>query len=99
MDEITLVNILNKICETNQHLSWQLNCKYHTAQDASVMEIRIFETQNKSKVGWIIFAMDSGRIHKGKYRSMVPFDESTNLIDALLEVLHFEASWLEPALN
>lgn len=99
MDEITLVNLLNKICETNTSLSWQINCKYNNGTDTSIMEVHLFEAESGNKTGWLVFRMENGKVLNGKYKSMVPFDKSIGLVDALLEILHYEATMFEPVMN
>ncbi len=99
MDEITLINLLNKICDINPELSWQLNCKYHDGMQNSVMEVALFHPGEKNKAGLISFKMESGSIIRGNYRGMVPFNRKTCLTDALLEILHYEQSKLVSSLN
>ncbi|MBV6647822.1 MAG: hypothetical protein KI790_20350 [Cyclobacteriaceae bacterium] len=92
MDEITLINLLNKICEKNRRLSWKLNCKYHNGIDAAIMEIGLYEPKAKKKTGFITFRMETGQIIRGKHQGMSPFGRSANLVDALLEILYYESS-------
>lgn len=99
MDEITLVNLLNKICEKNSSLSWQINCKYTDGMDHSIMEVGLFDPDVNRKAGFITFQMETGKVIRGKHKGMVPFSNKTNLVDALLEILHYESNKYQEALN
>ncbi|MDH5610552.1 MAG: hypothetical protein OEY56_13825 [Cyclobacteriaceae bacterium] len=99
MDEITMINLLNEICSKNPPLFWKINCKYHDGLDKSIMEIALFDPGRKVRSGYILFEMDESKILQGRYRSMVPFQPNTNLIDALLEILQFESARPEYHLN
>jgi len=91
MDEITLINILNKICEKNQSLTWKLNCKYHDGLKTSVMQINLITARDNSTCH-ISFHMDTGKIITGRHTGLVPFKRSGHLLDALLEILYYESS-------
>ena len=91
MDEITLINLLNKICEKNANLTWKLNCKYHDGVDTAIMQVTLFHSRSKRQVAQITFCLNTGKIMYGKHQSMVAFRRSTHLIDALLEILHYES--------
>jgi hypothetical protein len=99
MDEITLINLLNKICEKNNLLRWQLTCKYSDGMEYSVMEVILFDPKNEKKVGFINFQMENGRVIRGKYKGMVPFSHNSNLVDALLEILYYESTKFAEVLN
>lgn len=99
MDEITLVNLLNKICEKNTSLSWQINCKYTDGMDHSIMEVGLFDPDVKKKAGFITFQMETGKVLRGKHNGMGPFPRKTNLVDALLEILHYESNKFNRVLN
>jgi hypothetical protein len=99
MDEITLINLLNKICETNKRLSWKLNCKYSQAQTGSEMEIGLFDTSDDKKEGFITFRMETGKVIRGRYGGMVPFNNRLHLVDALLDILHYEKNRMNYSMN
>lgn len=90
MDEITLVNLLNKICEKNQDLTWKLNCKYHNGMDTSIMQVSLIQTNTHAELSQITFRMENGRILAGKHRGLLAFKKATLLVDALLDILIFE---------
>lgn len=94
MDEITLINLLNKICEKNPSLNWKLNCKYSEQQDVSLMDISLYEPLERKKKGFITFNMETGKIIEGRYTGVVPFSEKYLLVDALLDILHYESNRL-----
>lgn len=91
MDEITLINLLNKICDTKEGLSWSLSCKFQQENGNSMMEIDLYDTDCHKSVGSILFSMESGKVIKGRHKSMLPFPERTSVTDALLEIVHFES--------
>lgn len=101
MDEITLINLLNKICEKNGKLTWKLNCKYHDGINTSVMQISLIKVPSNKQTGTISFRMETGKVINGRHRGLVPFRRSTNLIDALLDILHYESTkaYLNPSHN
>ncbi len=99
MDEITLVNLLNKICEKNKQLTWNLKCCYEDGIDQSIMETKLLERESQECRGSIVFGMESGNIIRGKYLGLLSFRRSTSLVDALLEILHYENSKQQLSLN
>ena len=98
MDEITLINLLNKICEKNSRLDWKLNCKYPD-EDACIMQLSLFERNENQRKGEITFKMDTGQVIQGKHSGLVAFHPSTTLVDALLEILHYEVATGMPSYN
>lgn len=90
MDEITLINLLNRICEKSSHLSWQINCKYTNVPEETLMEVGFSDKTLNKKVGNILFHLDTGKVLEGFYRSMVPAEAGVSLTDVLLEILYFE---------
>ncbi len=92
MDEITLVNLLNKICEYTDSLDWKLNCNYLESMDASVMEVVLFDRANKKKHGELTFQMETSSVIAGKYKSLMPFTKKADVVDALLDILHYETT-------
>lgn len=92
MDEITLVNLLNKICEKNHELTWKLNCKYHDELHTSVMQIHFLQSNNLAETTKITFKMETGQVIEGKHRGFLGFKQPTMLIDALLDILIYEVS-------
>ena len=99
MDEITLINLLNKICEVNATLSWQLTCKYQGESQNAIMEVGLFDPTNDNKIGFISFQMETGTIIEGRYKGMVPFERSNGLTDTLLDIYHYERSKSVNSLN
>ncbi len=99
MDEITLVNLLNKICEKNSYLNWKLNCKYNDGQDHSIMQISLFNSRDNHKAGSVTFSMDTGSVIEGKYESLMPFQPKVQLVDALLDILNYENSKVLTSVN
>lgn len=94
MDEITLVNLLNKICEKNLNLTWKLSCKYHDGIDISIMHIHFLKLDTKAEISRIVFRMETGQLIYGKHSGLTPFLKTTNLIDALLDILMYEKNKL-----
>jgi len=92
MDEITLVNLLNKICEKNRELTWRLKCKYHDGINPAVMQLCLLQTHSKAELSEITFSMETGQVIAGRHRGLIAFRRATNLIDALLDILIFEGS-------
>lgn len=92
MDEITLINLLNKICEKNGKLTWKLNCKYHDGINTSIMQICLLKSPSNQQTGTISFRMETGKVINGRHKGLVPFKRSSNLIDALLDILYYESS-------
>ena len=92
MDEITLINILNKICEKNPNLTWKLECKYNDQNEKAIMQTKILDRVLGKISGNIVFHMDSGKVLSGRYKGMLPFRKASLLTDALLEILHYETS-------
>lgn len=101
MDEITLINLLNKICEKNRKLTWKLNCKYHDGINTSIMQISLLKLPSNKQTGTISFRMETGKIIRGNHKGLVPFGQSTSLIDALLDILYYESTknYLNPSHN
>ena len=99
MDEITLVNLLNKICEKNPQLTWHLKCRHHEELDQAVMETKLMARDSEECRGFIMFAMESGSVIQGGYLGIFCFQSTTNMIDALLEILHYEHSKQQLSLN
>lgn len=98
MDEITLINLLNKICDKSGHLTWKLRCNY-LDETSPVMQVWLYGTQDHRTVSTIVFRMETGMVISGQHRGVVAFRHSTNLIDALLEILFFENSRSAVSLN
>ncbi|WP_421873674.1 hypothetical protein [Marinoscillum sp.] len=99
MDEITLVNLLNKICETNDDLTWKLNCQYDDGQNNSIMQVSFVRLSNKAEVSCISFQMETGKILQGRHLGMVTFHKSMLLTDVLLDILIYETSKLSISQN
>ena len=99
MDEITLVNLLNKICETNDDLTWKLNCQYDDGQNNSIMQVSFVRLSNKAEVRCISFQMETGKILQGRHLGMVTFHKSMLLTDVLLDILIYETSKLSISQN
>jgi len=99
MDEITLVNLLNKICEKNPHLTWNLTCRYNEELNQAIMETKLMDKESETSRGSIVFAMDTGNIIRGKYLGLFSFQPSTAMVDALLEILHYENCKKQLSLN
>ena len=99
MDEITLVNLLNKICEKNTHLNWKLNCKYNDDDDHSIMQISLFNSRSNKKAGPVTFSMENGLVIDGSYESLMPFNKKILLVDALLDILYYENSKMAVSAN
>lgn len=99
MDEITLVNLLNEICEENHDLTWKLNCKYHDGIDTSIMQIHFLKTATNAETSRITFRMETGQVIYGKHSGLVPFRKATNLIDALLDILLYEKNKVSTSPN
>jgi len=91
VDEITLINLLNKICDTKEGLSWSLSCKFHQDSGNSIMEIDLYDADFHKSVGSIQFSMETGKVIQGRHKSMVPFSERTSITDALLEIVYYES--------
>lgn len=98
MDEVTMVNLLNKICEKNDQLSWKIKCKYSDGVDQHIMEVVLLKGELQRRAGSIIFKMETGAIIRGRHRGVPSFRKNTRLVDALLEILHYE-SLLTPQLS
>ncbi len=98
MNEITLINLLNKICEQNTRLNWKLNCKYPD-EEVCIMQLSLFERTQNLRKGEITFKLDTGQVITGKHSGLVAFSQSTSLVDALLEILHYEVATSIPSYN
>lgn len=98
MDEITLINLLNKICEKNTRLDWKLNCNY-SDEEICIMQLSLFERSQNRRKGEITFKLDTGQVITGKHSGLVAFGNSTSLVDALLEILHYEVATSIPSYN
>lgn len=92
MDEITLVNLLNKICGKNTDLTWKLNCKYYQEWDASIMQIHFLRSDTLLETSKITFRMETGQVIEGRHRGLMAFAKSTPLVDVLLDILIYESS-------
>jgi hypothetical protein len=99
MNEITLVNLLNKICEKNEDLLWKLNCKYSDGREHTFMEVEFHYQQTNQKAGFVLFNMENAKVIRGKHRGMIPFSNKMMLMDVLLDILHYESQQLAPSLN
>ncbi len=88
MDEITLVNLLNKICEKDATLKWNLSCKYHDGLDSSIMQIGLTDQHTRS-CSKLTFHMASGKLLSGKFKNIDRFQRDTEITDALLDILSF----------
>lgn len=99
MDEVTLVNLLNKICECADSLDWKLNCTYHDGLDASIMQVELFDRGDFKKRGYLTFRMETSAVIGGKYKGLVPFTGKSNVIDVLLDILHYESTTTIPSYN
>lgn len=92
MDEITLVNLLNKICEKNQNLTWRLKCQYHDGINTSIMKLYLIRVFDQQETSCITFRMETGQVIHGKHRGFLAFRRTTLLVDALLDIMLFEGS-------
>ncbi|MFY0598238.1 MAG: hypothetical protein JXR03_01115 [Cyclobacteriaceae bacterium] len=92
MDEITLVNLLNKICECSDSLDWKLNCNYHDGMETSIMQVVLFDRFNKKKHGYLTFKMETAVVIGGRFKGLMPFTKKSNVVDILLDILHYEST-------
>ncbi|WP_258103108.1 hypothetical protein [Marinoscillum sp. MHG1-6] len=99
MDEITLVNLLNKICEHSDTLDWRLNCTYDDGLSTSIMKIVLFDRGNQKKYGYLAFRMETATMIAGKYKQLMPFKGRGSVVDALLDILHYETATKLPSYN
>ncbi|HCX23478.1 MAG: hypothetical protein CMB80_13280 [Flammeovirgaceae bacterium] len=99
MDEITLVNLLNKICEANDDLTWKLNCQYDDGQNNSIMQVKFIRLSSKAEISCISFQMETGLIYQGRHSGMVNFQKAMLLTDVLLDILIYESSKLPISQN
>ncbi len=99
MDEITLINLLNKICDHTPKLDWKLNCDYNDGLNTTVMQAVLFDKQSRKKQGSLVFRMETAMVIGGKYKGLMPFSTKLNVVDALLEILHYETTTRIPSYN
>lgn len=99
MDEITLINLLNKICEYAPRLDWKLNCDYNDGLSTTVMQAVLFDKHSKKKWGSLHFRMETAMVIGGHYKGLLPFSKKLNVVDALLEILHYETTTQIPSYN
>ena len=92
MDEITLVNLLNKICEINRELTWKLSCKHHDGMHQSQMQICLLRASNEDEVGTVIFEMNNGLVEYGHHQGMTSFRKAAHLLDVLLDIIIYETN-------
>jgi hypothetical protein len=92
MDEVTMVNLLDTICEKNTELSWKIKCRYSDGVDQHIMEVGLCNQLLDKQITSIIFKMESGAILRGRHKGVPSFQRGTKLIDALLEILHYEST-------
>lgn len=96
MDEHTLINLLNKICEKNRTLTWKLNCKYHDGINTSIMQISLLKLPSNKQTGMISFRMETGKVIHATHKGLVPLQQSIHLVDALLDILYYESNQPSP---
>jgi hypothetical protein len=99
MDEITLVNLLNKICEHAPRLDWKLNCDYNDGNKTTIMKAILFDKSSRKRKGALIFRLETAMIISGTYKSLMPFSQKVTVVDALLDILHYETTTTIPSYN
>lgn len=92
MNEITLVELLNKICEKNKSLTWKLTCKYANNMGETWMEILIYYIHENRNKGTIIFGMERGTVSQARYTGMGALIPGTQITDVLLDILYYEGN-------
>lgn len=65
------------------------------------MQISLLKLPSKKQTGIISFKMETGEVIRGMHKGLVPFGKSTNLVDALLDILYYESSkaYMNPSHN
>lgn len=85
-----MINLLNKICEKNQQLQWNLVCTYSNTSDRTIMQIKIRNMRMAERLIVLNFCMETSLIIHGFHPDIGIFPRQTLLIDALLDILSLE---------
>ena len=98
MDEITLINLLNKLCD-RERLTWKIGCKYQDGMDHSILQISILNQESGGEQTRIVFRIETGQVLFGHHKGVIKFSSSTKVIDALLDIMIFEDAAMSCSAN
>ncbi len=90
MDEITLINLLNKLVEEQPQTTWSIKCHYQDGMGTTTLEVRILDTHPELLRGKIIFQMENGKISFFKYQGFHPAVTPEHITDLILDIINYE---------
>lgn len=80
-------NMLNKLVEMGERVTWKINNTYTDGIDKTILEIRIYESGQQS--GRIAFQLETGQVINYRYKTLekrLPI----HITDMLLDVISHE---------
>lgn len=80
-------NMLNKLVEMGESVTWKINNTYTDGIDKTILEIRIYESGQQS--GRIAFQLETGQVINYRYKTLekrLPI----HITDMLLDVISHE---------
>mgnify|MGYP000423770289 CR=1 FL=1 len=83
----TVKQLLNKLAEIGEGITWRINNSYSSHLNETVLEIQIFE--NRMQTGRIAFQLENGHVINFRYKAL----EKTlpvQIVDMLLDAISYE---------
>lgn len=83
----TVKQLLNKLTEIREDVTWRINNSYSSHLHETVLEIQIFE--NRMQTGRIAFQLEDGHVINFRYKEL----EKTlpvQIVDMLLDAISYE---------
>lgn len=83
----TVKQLLNKLAEIREDITWRINNSYSSHLHETVLEIQIFE--NRMQTGRIAFQLEDGHVINFRYKEL----EKTlpvQIVDMLLDAISYE---------
>lgn len=87
----TIKNLLKKLVEENDDLTWKMRVTYSSGGASNLIELSFYTKPNLSRHGTIAFDTSNGIVSNFFYRNMTKENkEPENIIDLLLDIINLE---------
>ncbi len=90
INERTINDLLKNIRNKVPSLRWDLVCRYHNGNELAIMELRLYKVSMTRNIGRFTYHNPTGKIIRGRYGEKLRFNNQSNMLDALLDILSLE---------
>lgn len=84
----TILNILNKFIQDQEHISWNMICCYSDGMELSINQINIIDQSKNRTIGIITYRDDTGEVLFCMYKELKKRPSDT-IIDVLLDLMNY----------